>query len=359
MIKQTVDIIICTFNNEAIISLCLQSIKKIEYSFQKCIVVDDCSTDNTTNIIKTYFPWVQVIKKKYNSGPSESRNIGMQNSDAELILFMDSDVYLTKKFLTRLVASMQKMENVVICGGKMVFSNGTIDSAGGGLSKIGVGFDIGHEQILNSHNQGRDVMYTPSAAMLVSRKVIQTLGGFDSTYFYGHEDTDLGWRVNMAGCRVYYEPAAVAYHNKNQTVKNMKKEVYYYGTRNRIRSLLKNHQFKTLLFYLPLYLGYSLLEIIIRPYRKQKIAAWGWNIKNIKDTFKKRKEVQSLRVFNDNELPFSGILKLVNGGLPMAKNRMFCDRCRKRIKSGIFCAKCASFMEKTKDPKPVVEGNYV
>lgn len=310
MARPKVDIVICAYNNELIIRNCLKRIKGSDYKFNKCIVVDDHSTDSTVKIIKDEFPWAVIIEKSVQTGPSESKNLGINQSEAEYVLFLDSDILLTRRFISNLVRSITKMENVAICGGKLLLPDNSIDSAGGGLTKIGIGFDFGHKKESKNYNQGKDVMYIPSAAMLASRRLIKELGGFDDTYFYGHEDTDLCWRVNLSGFRVYYTPNTIAYHYKNQTVKKMLNSVYYYGTRNRIRSLIKNHQGRTLLKYLPLYFIFSLVDILIRPYRKEKIKAWWWNLRNIGDTFKKRKQVQSLRVFNDNELPFSSMYNL-------------------------------------------------
>lgn len=311
MDNPTVDIVICTFNNESIINNCLQHVKELTYKFNRCIVIDDYSTDRTLEIIRRDFSWVSIIEKVCQSGPADSKNIGIHDSTADFILFLDSDVLVTKGFLSQLIKSIQKKDNIVICGGKLLLQNGSIDAAAGGITKVGIGFDIGHKQDRANYNQGRDVMYIPSAAMLVSRKIIKELGEFDETYFYGHEDTDLCWRVNIAGFRVYYEPQAIAYHYKNQTIEKMTNKVYYYGTRNRIRSLIKNHQMSTLIRYLPLYFLYSCFDMVFRSFRKEKFAAWWWNIRNLGSTLQQRKFIQNLRVFTDNELPFSKLHLLI------------------------------------------------
>lgn len=307
MMRPIVDIVVCTYNNENIISACLKRVQNLRYRFRKCIVVDDCSTDNTVKLIKDKFQWVTVVEKKAQTGPSESKNIAIHKSDADFLLFLDSDVIVTNQFLSKLCKVIASMDNVAICGGKLLLPNNSIDAAGGGLTKLGIGFDVGHKENSRNYNHGKDVMYIPSAAMLANRKLINTIGGFDDSYFYGHEDTDICWRANIAGLRVYYEPSAIAFHHKNQTVNSMVANVYHYGTRNRIRSLLKNHQGRTLFKYLPLYIIFSFFDILLRSYRKEKIAAWWWNLRNLQDTLQKRKNIQSLRVFSDYELPFSSL----------------------------------------------------
>ena len=346
----SVDIIICTYNNEGIISECLKRIRNLNYPFRECIVVDDYSNDNTVKVIKEDFPWVKTIEKKVQTGPSESRNIAINKSNADLLLFLDSDIQVTNNFLSKLVKAANQFENVAICGGKLLLPDGSIDAAGGGLTKLGIGFDIGHKKNRQNYSQGKDMMYIPSAAMLVNRKLIQEIGSFDDTYFYGHEDTDLCWRVNIAGFRVYYEPSAIAFHYKNRTISKMIKNVHYYGTRNRIRSLIKNHQLSTLFKYLPLYMMFSFFDIIFRSYKKEKVSAWWWNMMNLRDTLQKRKGIQALRVFSDFELPFfsMGHLFKVSWRDNMAKEKLYCDRCGKRIKIGKHCNSCIGLLSKQK-----------
>lgn len=305
-----VDIIVCTYNNEGIISKCLDHIKELKYDYKKCIIVDDKSTDRTIEIIKKNYPWARIIEKENHTGPSISRNMAIKNSGSPLILFLDSDVFVKPYFLYNLVECMKK-NNIAICGGKLLLMDNTIDSAGGGIIRMGIGFDRGHGAHELDFMDSGQVMYIPSAAMLVKRNVFKKIGFFDETYFYGHEDTDFCWRAGIAGFKAYYEPTAVAYHHKNKTVRHMKKEVYYYGTRNRIRSLLKNHQISTLLLFYPLYRIYLLLDIIIRPYRWQKIRAGWWNLFHIRETLEERKRIQGLRKIKDRKLPFSSFLNIL------------------------------------------------
>ena len=304
-----VDIIICTYNNESIILKCLDHINDLKYKNKKCIVVDDKSTDGTVGVIEKSYPWVRIIKKKEHSGPSISRNLAIRSSGSKYILFLDSDVLVKPYFLSNLIDAAKK-NNLAICGGKLLLKDNTIDSAGGGITRIGVGFDRGHSMDENKFNSYEKVMYIPSAAMLVKRSIFDKIGFFDETYFYGHEDTDFCWRAAIAGFKIYYDPSAIAVHYKNQTVKSMKKEVYYYGVRNRIRSLIKNHEFLTLLLYLPLYKAYLLFSTIFGHFKTEKIKAVFWNLIHCKETLRERSRIQSLRRVRDRDLPFSPLFAL-------------------------------------------------
>lgn len=60
------------------------------------IIIDDCSNDNTFDIIQKYESLqIRVFKNSINSGPNFSRNIGIKNATGKYILFLDSDDYFS------------------------------------------------------------------------------------------------------------------------------------------------------------------------------------------------------------------------------------------------------------------------
>lgn len=90
MIK--VSVLIPLYNQEVLIEKCLQSIPKRDDI--EVVVVDDCSTDNSYNIIKEKYSYVKLIKNDKNSGVGLTRNKLLDNASGEYIFFLDSDDYL-------------------------------------------------------------------------------------------------------------------------------------------------------------------------------------------------------------------------------------------------------------------------
>ena len=131
-----IDILVFTYNNEAIIHRCLDSIKKQSYRKFKCIVVDDNSTDRTIEIIKKKYPWVKVCKKESNTGPALSRNIGIKKTRNEYIAMLDSDVELSKDWLEKQAKLIESDESIDIIGSKLLFHNKKINSSPPNLPKI-------------------------------------------------------------------------------------------------------------------------------------------------------------------------------------------------------------------------------
>jgi len=100
----TVSIIIPAYNAEKYLQETLESILTQDYPSIEVIVVDDGSTDNTSDIVKSYSydSRVQYIYKS-NSGTAKSRNAGIQSARGDFLMFVDSDDLLSKNALSSLV----------------------------------------------------------------------------------------------------------------------------------------------------------------------------------------------------------------------------------------------------------------
>ena len=91
-------IIIPTYNVEKYIESCIKSVVNQDITVPyEIICVDDCSTDQTVNIIfnlQKRHSTVKLIEKEKNTGVSDSRNIGIDQAKGEYVLFLDSDDYI-------------------------------------------------------------------------------------------------------------------------------------------------------------------------------------------------------------------------------------------------------------------------
>lgn len=124
MEKKEITIIIPTYNNAAIIEVCLKSIREQTYSNFKVFIVDDGSTDNTKEVCQNYCDY--DIRFKYynqkNKGVSAARNFGIDNCDSEFITFIDADDYVDKNHLQCLVTSFDMDIELSACG--LIYEDG-------------------------------------------------------------------------------------------------------------------------------------------------------------------------------------------------------------------------------------------
>ncbi len=93
MYRRFFSIIITTFNSAPHINKTIKGVIKQKFNDYEIILVDDCSTDNTLDLInKDYGKKIRTFSTDKNfGGPAKSRNIGIQNSLGEWVSFLDGD----------------------------------------------------------------------------------------------------------------------------------------------------------------------------------------------------------------------------------------------------------------------------
>ena len=89
---EDISIVIPTYNSENTIDDLMRSILSQKRQSGEIIIVDDCSTDRTVQIIEKYS--VKIIINEKNRGAATSRNSGVREAKGDIILFLDSDTYL-------------------------------------------------------------------------------------------------------------------------------------------------------------------------------------------------------------------------------------------------------------------------
>lgn len=118
-----VSVIIPTKNSSAYLDRCLSSIKKQSYRPIEIIIVDNNSSDRTKSISRNY------TKSVYNKEPERSaqRNFGASKARGKYILFIDSDMHLSKNVIKSCVETYQnsnaKNKSAIIIPEKSIGSN--------------------------------------------------------------------------------------------------------------------------------------------------------------------------------------------------------------------------------------------
>tara|TARA_A100001011_G_scaffold397540_1_gene498871 strand:- start:993 stop:1754 length:762 start_codon:yes stop_codon:yes gene_type:complete len=105
-----VDIIIPNFNKANYLDECIKSVFDQNFKNWKLYIVDDCSTDNSKEIINKYLnnSKIKIYFLKKNKGPSFCRNLGIRKSSNEYISFLDSDDMWKNNKLSDQVQFMRK-----------------------------------------------------------------------------------------------------------------------------------------------------------------------------------------------------------------------------------------------------------
>ena len=126
-----VSIITPCYNAEKYIAETIKSVRNQTYQNWEMLICDDCSTDNSAEIIKEFCTKdnrIKYLKTDYNTGgPSMPRNIAINNSVGDYIAFLDADdVWLPTKLAVQLDLVHSKKVGIVYSNGKMIDAYGKI-----------------------------------------------------------------------------------------------------------------------------------------------------------------------------------------------------------------------------------------
>jgi GT2 family glycosyltransferase len=297
---------VCTHNDRDIIRATLDAIAGQGGDAWSCTVVDGCSVDGTVAEVRASHPDVTVIEKSEDSGPAASRNIGMTFCRSPYLVLLDSDVRLQPGWVAAQMAFLEENPDVGIVGGKLLLDSRpeVIDTVRGGLNRIGVAWDVGRGEAADTFDSPQRCMWLSTSAIMLRRSAVEAVGDFDEVLFAYHDDVDFGWRANVAGVGVAFNPRAEARHLTHGTFDKrvIGRRITYLLWRNRLRSMLVNYEAKNLVRYVPLHIFLSLPIIAVKPHRAQILAALWWNIVNIGNTWQRRATVQRRRKVKDSML---------------------------------------------------------
>lgn len=304
MIK--VSVIICHHRHDLI----LKAIRSIQA--QKNVEVEIIVA---TSVEKAAFHGTRTIYVQ--GGPAHKRNIAFRFASHDLIAFFDDDIEATPNAIYEMAQYLTINEDVGMAFGKLLnmeFKN-HFDEAGSYLTSSGFLWARAESgvQDIGQFDQTVSVLAGKSASCMIRRKVFSEIGMFDASYEILGEETDLAWRVWLAGYRVLYIPSSVTYHAFNTCFKPKDMytpaRVYFNGCRNYLSMLYTNLGKKRwiipvmtqLLVWTSAALGMILTGKVEAGLNIFKGLAYFF--RNIRTTWQKRAKVQwKLRKVSDAEL---------------------------------------------------------
>ena len=261
-----------------------------------------------------------LIKKEQNYGFAEGNNIGifyaLRTIDPDFILLLNNDTVVDPNFLRILIDGTQNDERIALIQPKILnHSTKMIDNTGIMCDIFGATKARGeYEEDIGQfdHLKTTGFFYASGACVLVSKTLIQEKNSrefFDKQLFAYHDDVDLSWEARLLGFKVVYCPQSICYHKGSRTAGFFNPYKYHLVVKNRNRVLIKNYYLKNLLWILPFTIlceiTHSLADAFFQRNNNYFLAfcqAILWNIKNIKNTLKYRKDIQMKRKVGDREI---------------------------------------------------------
>ena len=189
-------------------------------------VVDNDSTDGSTDVLAAADPAARVVRTGANLGYGAAANRGIAHATSEFVLVTNPDVAFHQGAVATMVGALADDATLAIVGPTLLETDGRrypsarrfpsfLDAAGHAvLADLVPGNRFTRRYRMDDLDSAdvTEVDWVSGACFLARRRALAELGGFDEAYFMYAEDTDLCWRARQAGWGVAYVPGAVVTH---------------------------------------------------------------------------------------------------------------------------------------------------
>jgi GT2 family glycosyltransferase len=282
MSKLSVNLV--TWNGAKYVPFLFESLRKQTYKDWTLFVLDNNSNDNTVELIKkelgTFPVQCKIIENKENRGFAGGHNQALENTDADLILIINQDLYLAPNCIEKLVAFLQTHQDAACVAPRTMrwnfaeqkFTN-TVDSLGLRIFRNRRVIEIGEgEEYVEVEKDSAKVFGCSGAIALLRKTAITDVGGlFDESFKSYKEDVDLAFRINAAGWKSYVLYSTNVYHDRSGFGVKHKDDfssalgktkqsdlVRYHSYKNHLATLYKNEYWQNFTLDFPWILWYEL-----------------------------------------------------------------------------------------------------
>jgi GT2 family glycosyltransferase len=270
-----VSIIIPTYNGRDYLVDCIHAVLSNTGGAFELIVVDDCSTDGTAQVVEDLFRDSGVLKVAHcpvRRGHGAACEIGIGNARGQLLILLDNDTEVQEGWLDQLLRVARTYPDAGAIQAKLLWhkDRARIQHGGGQLNLLGSTAARSHMSYDHlSKNDAEEIFFAAGAAMLTYKDVILQCGGFDSEFTI-LDDADLGWRMRLRGYRVFVANDSRVLHHGSKTIANTDYLAAKLSrtTYEHLGMVIKNRSLSSLLKILPalvlLRISYVLLLIARR-----------------------------------------------------------------------------------------------
>jgi GT2 family glycosyltransferase/glycosyltransferase involved in cell wall biosynthesis len=254
--KGTVTVVVVNYRGAEDTIACLRGFDELDWPRERLqlVCVDNASGDGSSEAIRAALPHVELVESPTNTGFAGGCNLGVAHARGEVVAFLNNDARPHRDWVSAAMTVLDQDPGVASVASKVLDWDGEkVDYVDGSLTWFGMGYKREVERFdTGEWDAPKDVLFGTGAAMFVRTDVFRDVGGFDERFFMFYEDVDLGWRLNLLGHRVRYEPRSLAYHRHHVTMNNFGQfRESYLLERNALLAMYKNYGDEALAKALP------------------------------------------------------------------------------------------------------------
>lgn len=242
------------------------------------IVIDNASTDRSHEILSLYADRVRLVYNPHNLGFAAANNQGVAMAGGTYVFLLNNDTLIPETLCQQLITVCEgthRGKKVGAVGPRLRHEDGSLQLPGSVLGRYRYRSNIPQE-----------VSFLSGAAVMMSRSLYLSLGGFDEAFFFYNEDIDLCRRIQKAGYALVFFPGVDMVHFGGKSTQFLRKKALIEGYRGGIYFCRKHYGVLAYLVYrvvlVPVVLVLLAYYVLTgwSPIRREQVAAF-WSILGI------------------------------------------------------------------------------
>ncbi len=288
-------LIIPSWNAKKYLCACIESIYRETGNCQfEIIVVDNGSSDGSSEMVEETFSQVKLVKNKDNLGFAKACNIGIKRASGKYLIIINSDVLLEKKCIELMLNYMKQQPQIGILGPQIHGQDGLLQRSCMGFPNLwsifcrALALDTlfpksklfgGYLMRYWNYDSIRDVDIINGCLWMVRKSALEKVGLLDEQFFFYAEDKDWCKRFNNGGWKVTFYPEAKIVHYGGASSANAPIKYHKEYQKANLQYWQKHYNYFSFILYILIsfsgemirLVGQSFL-ILIMPSKKQDLS---------------------------------------------------------------------------------------
>jgi GT2 family glycosyltransferase len=212
-----VSVVVCTCNGSRTLRECLCGLCSLDYPNYEVIVVNDGSTDDSATIA-TQFGFRLITTE--NRGLSCARNTGLAAATGEIVAYLDDDTYPDPQWLKYLASTLLATKHAGVGGPNLPPPHDDL------IAQCVANAPGGPNQVLLTDSIAEHI---PGCNMAFWKQRLAAIGGFDPRFRVAGDDVDICWRIQEKGWTIGFNPAALVWHRRRNSIRAYWRQQRGYG----------------------------------------------------------------------------------------------------------------------------------
>lgn len=201
--------IVVTYDSEIFIRRCLESIIANVHNIDYEIIVQDNNSKDLTpkivNELQAIHHGIKLINSNVNNGYAGGNDEAAKYARGDLLFILNPDTILEKYSHEKVLSLLKSDDKISVIQPKIkkMDNQAIVESTGHFIDILGNAY-IENKDARNKEFPTKRIFAALGAGFIIKKEVFDKLGGFDEDFFLLYEETDLCWRNNLLGYKVYY-----------------------------------------------------------------------------------------------------------------------------------------------------------